>query len=141
MSLDLLAVQDQIITKLKELPQDVYETSTPDDSKLNFDSSGNILPYIVVEFSDMEDAPGAGGILSSKYNVGMSYIIVSCIGPTERSSRQVAGVVREKLTGFNPTDAGELRTAGGGVSYTSQTSKVNRFVSELAFTFPVNTVW
>jgi hypothetical protein len=141
MSLNLLAVHDQIITKLKELPQDVYETAPPEDSKLRFDPSGMILPYIVVEFSDMYPSVGGAGIVSSKYDVGESYIIASCVGPTQRSSRQVADLVRDKLMGFQPTDGGELKLFGGGVGYTAEDPKPNRFISELGFSFLVNTVW
>jgi hypothetical protein len=141
MSLNLLAVQDQITAKLNELAQDVYETTPPEDTKLRFDANGMALPYIVVEFSDMYENALANGILSTRYDVKTSYIIVSCVAPTERASRQVAGAVRDKLTGFKPTDAGELRLEGGASGYTSLDVKPNRYVSELAFTFPVNTVW
>jgi hypothetical protein len=141
MSLNLLAVQDDITAKLRELPQDVYETSAPDDSKLKFDTNGMVLPYIVIEFADMYDSPDAAGIISTKYNLKTSYVVVSCVAPTERSARQVADVVRSKLTGYSPADAGEMSLAGGGLSYTVADSKPNRFVSELGFTFPVNTVW
>lgn len=141
MSLNLLAVQDEIAAKLRELPQDVYETSAPEDTKLKFDTNGMILPYIVVEFSDMYDAATGSGILSSRYDIKTSYVIISCIAPTERSSRQVAQVVRDKLTGFKPADAGEMNLTGGGLAYTIADSKPNRFISEIAFTFLVNTVW
>ena len=141
MSLNLLAVHDQIITKLRELPQDVYETAPPEDSKLKFDPSGMILPYIVVEFSDMYPTVGGAGIVSSKYDVGESYIIASCVAPTQRSSRQVADLVRAKLMGFQPDDGGELKLFGGGVGYTAEDPKPNRFISELGFSFLVNTVW
>ena len=141
MSLNLLAVQDQITTKVNELAQDVYETTAPEDARLRFDANGMILPYIVIEFADMYESPQMGGILSSKYDVMTSYIIVSCVAPTQRAARQVAEAVRNKLTGFIPTDAGELVLSGGGVSYTAENPKANRFVAEIAFTFPVNTVW
>lgn len=141
MSLNLMAVQDQIAAKLRELPQDVYETSAPDDSKLKFDANGTILPYIVVEYADMYESLEPGGLLSTRYDVKTSYIIVSCIAPTERSARQVAELVRDKLTGFTPEDAGELTQAGGGIAYVGQDVKPNRYISELAFTFPVNIVW
>jgi hypothetical protein len=141
MSLNLLDIQDEIIEKLKEIPQDVYETSAPDDSKLKFDPSGNILPYVVVEFSDMQELGVGNGITSSKYNPMQSYIIVSCIGPTERSTRQVADVVRNKLTGFIPEDAGELRLAVGSRVATLQDTRPNRYSSEVAFVFIANTVW
>lgn len=141
MSLNLLAVQDDIVAKLRELSQDVYETAAPDDTRLRFDANGMILPYIVIEFADMYEALGAAGIVSSKYDVKTSYVLVSCIGPTERSARQVAGLVRDKLSGHIPVDAGEMKLAGGGVSYATQEAKPNRFITEMAFTFPVNTVW
>lgn len=141
MSLNLLAVQDDIATELRTLAQDVYETSAPDDSKLKFDVNGMILPYIVIEYSDLYPSISGNGILSSKYDIKASFIIVTCIGPTERSARQVANVVREKLTGYKPVDSGELVQAGGSVSYVSQDAKPNRYVAELAFTFLTNTVW
>ena len=53
MSLNLIAVTDQITTQLNLLPQDVYETAAPEDTKLKFDASGNLLPYIVVQYADM----------------------------------------------------------------------------------------
>jgi hypothetical protein len=141
MALDLLAVQDDITAKLRELPQDVYESAVPDDSRLRFDANGMILPYIVIEYSDMYEMPTANGILSTRFDTKMSYIIVSCIGPTERSARQVANMVRDKLTGYVPVDAGEMKLSGGGISYTKSETKLNRYMNELAFTFPVNIVW
>jgi len=140
MSLNLISVQDEITAKLNELSQDVYETSPPEDSKLKFSSSGILLPYIVIEFSDMYDGAYIGGITSSKYDVKSSFIVVSCIAPTQRAARQVAGLVRDKLAGFTPVDAGEL-TLSGGTSYTVSELKTNRYISELGFTFPVNTIW
>lgn len=141
MSLDLLAVQDQIATKLRELPQDVYETSAPDDSKLKFDTNGTILPYIVIEYSDMYESGQSKGILSSKYDMAESFVIVSCIGPTERSVRQVADAVRNKLTGFIPVDAGELKFSGGNRYFAGQDARPNRYVAEVSFVFAVNIVW
>jgi hypothetical protein len=140
MSLNLLAVQDQITDKLKELPQDVYETTAPDDSKLRFDANGMILPYIVILFSDMYESPDSRGILSARYNTGTSYVDVLCVGPTQRSARQVADLVRDKLTGFIPEDAGELRF-NGGTRYAGVDPRPNRYEAELSFVFPVNVVW
>lgn len=140
MSLNLLAVHDQITAKLRELPQDVYETSAPDDSKLRFDANGMILPYIVISYSDMYEGTGSRGILSGRFDTGVSYADILCIGPTERSARQVADLVRDKLTGFVPTDAGELRF-NGGARYAGIDPKPNRYEAELSFVFPVNTVW
>lgn len=141
MSLNLLAVHDQITAKLQELPQDVYETAAPDDSKLAFDANGNLLPYIVVQFSDMYPSSTGNGVVGAQYDVGQSYIVVTCVSTNQRACRQVADSVRSKLTGFSPSDAGELRPAGGSIQYANPDSKPNRYVTEVGFTFPVNTAW
>lgn len=140
MSLNLLAVHDQITTKLRELPQDVYETSAPDDSKLRFDESGNLLPYIVVQYSDMY--PGnANGITGARYDAAQSYALITCVSANQRASRQVADLVRDKLTGFTPEDAGELKFTGGAVDYANPDVKPGRYTAEVGFTFIVNVAW
>ena len=141
MSLNLIAVTDQITTKLEELPQDVYETAAPDDSKLRFDASGRLLPYIVVQYSDMYPTGVGNGILSAKYDAAQAYALVTCVSENERASRQVADAVKNKLVGFQPTDAGEIRFEGGAITYASSEAKTKRFVVEIGFLFQVNTAW
>ena len=141
MSLDLLAVQDQIVEKLQELPQTVFVTAVPDDEKIAYNSSNLFLPYIVVLFSDMREAPNGRGITSSRQNAGTSYCVVQVYAPTERATRQVVNLVRDKLTGYQPIDAGEMRLSGGKSYSTVETNAVpKKYVSEVAYTFIVNTV-
>ena len=141
MSLDLLAIQDQITTKLNELSQDVYEISVPEDVKIKNGANGLFLPYIVAVYGDMQESALGRGILSSRYNSGTSYCVIECVGPTQRSARQVANLVRDKLTGFKPTDAGELRLVGGNNYTNMDGSNVPRkYISEVSFIFTVNTV-
>lgn len=140
MSLDLLAVHDQITAKLKELPQDVYEIDVPADDKIQFGGNKLFLPYIVVTYGDMIES-GSRGIVSVRENLGVSYALIQATAPTQRAARQVANAVRELLTGFQPTDAGELRLEGGR-HYTVQANNTvpKRYVAEVAYTFVVNTV-
>jgi hypothetical protein len=71
----------------------------------------------------------------------MSYCVVQSYAPTERAARQVANIVRDKLTGFKPTDAGEMRLSGGRTYSTVESRAVpKKYISEVAFTFVVNTV-
>jgi hypothetical protein len=141
MSLNLIAVHDQITAKLRELPQDVYETSAPDDSKLRFDANGRLLPYIVVQYSDMYPTGTGNGITGAKYDAAQSYALVSCISENERASRQVADAVKNKIVGFQATDAGEIRFEGGAITYATPDGKAKRYVVETGFLFQVNTVW
>ena len=142
MALSLLPVQDQITTKLKELPQDVYENAVPDDAILAHSPTGKLLPFIVANYSGFVQMPGERGIIGARYDIGRSYLNVYCIGPSERSSRQVADLVLDLLTGFQPTDATELEPENVGKPFVihDSTSKPVKYVSEVSFTYAVNTV-
>lgn len=76
-----------------------------------------------------------------RYNSGVSFCAIECVAPTERAARQVADLVRDKLLGFMPTGAGELRPIGGQ-SYTSnETNAVpKKYISEVAFRSTI-TLW
>jgi len=141
LSLDLLAVQDQIVTRLETMAQDIYVTAVPEDSKVTHGPNGLFLPYVVVLFADMKEAASGNGITSVRHNPGISYCVVQTFAPTERAARQVSNIVRDKLTGFKPTDAGELRLSGGKTYSTVEYNAVpKKYVSEVAFMFIVNTV-
>jgi hypothetical protein len=93
-------------------------------------------------YGDMAESSRGRGITSVRDNAGISYAIVRCIAPTERAAREVAGLVRDKLVGFKPVDAGELRLAPGGRNYVDAdaNSSPQRYVAEIPFVFIVNTV-
>ena len=80
-------------------------------------------------------------IVGAKYNGAQSYMLVSCIAQNERATRQVADAVKNKIVGFQPSDAGEIRFEGGAIAYSAIETKPNRYVTETGFIFPVNTVW
>lgn len=139
MGLSLLPIQDEIITKLQELAQTVYENGVPDDAALEY-SNGTMLPFIVPFFGGFARSSDARGIVSVRQDLGESYCIIQCAGPTERSSRQVADLVREKLTGFKPNDAGELKPAGNSrVVLPDFSSRPAKYITEVTFRYAVNT--
>lgn len=142
MALSLLPVHDQITAKLEELPQTVYATGVPDDATLEYDASGLLLPYIVPSFSGLIQNRLERGITGPRQDMGRSYVSVMCVGPTERSARQVLDLVIDKLTGFEPTDAGYLSPESVGRPYIDSDtgSRPVRYVAETVFTFAVNTV-
>lgn len=139
MGLSLLPIEDQIITKLKELPQTVYENGVPDDANLAY-SNSTMLPFIVPFFGGFARALDGRGITSVRQDLGESYIIIQCVGPTERSSRQVADLVRNKMTGFTPSDAGEMVPASNSRYVTPDfSSRPAKYISEVTFRYAVNT--
>jgi hypothetical protein len=139
MGLSLIPIEDQIIAKLEELPQDVYPNGVTDDTTLKY-ANGIMLPFIVPFFGGYTRAIDGRGITSSRQDLGESYVIIQCVGPTERSSRQVADVVRDKITGFKPSDAGEMIPSGGSRFVTPDfSSRPAKYISEAIFRYAVNT--
>lgn len=142
MSLALLPVHDQITQKLKELPQSVFENSVPDDTELAYTPDGMMLPIIVVVYSGFIQRANERGITGPREDLARSYADVMCIGPTERSVRQVFDLVTEKLTGYEPTGAGFLLPETSGKPYIvyDANSKPAKHVIDISYSFAVNTV-
>jgi hypothetical protein len=137
----ILSVQDAITTKVNELSQDVYVTAVPDDVKIKHSTTGLFLPYIVILFADVQEAANGQGITSSRNNLGVSFCAIECVAPTERAARQVAELVRDKLVGFIPTGAGEMRIAGGRTYGSVDTDAVpKKYTSEISFRYLINSV-
>jgi len=142
MALSILPIQDEITNKLKELNQDVYENSVPDDTSLAQDSSGVMLPFIVIVHSSMTQRANERGITGPRQDTGRCYADVMCVGPNERSARQVLDLVVDKLTGFQPNDAGILMIETSGKPYTTYDGGARpvKYVAEASFYYSVNTV-
>jgi hypothetical protein len=139
MGLSLIPIEDQIVAELKEMPQTVYENGVPDDAQLEY-SNGTLLPFIVPFFGGYSRSLEGRGITSVRHDLGESFIIVQCIGPTERSSRQVADAVREKMTGFQPEDGGPLTpTINNRPVLPDFSSRPAKYISEVTFRYSVNT--
>jgi hypothetical protein len=139
MSLQLLPVQDAISAHLRELPQTVYENTAPADELLEY-SNGTMLPFIVPIFGGYSRAIQGRGITSVRDDLGETYVTVACVGPTERSARQVADLVLDKLTGFKPVNASELTPASNtGTLVFDNSIKPVKYISEITFVFYVNT--
>lgn len=139
MGLSLLPIQDEIVARLKELPQTVYENGVPDDADL-IHANGIMLPFIVPFFGGFARSLQDRGITSVRHDLGESFVVIQCVGPTERSSRQVSDIVRDKMTGFKPNDAGELTPIANSRNLTPDYStRPVKYISEVTFRYAVNT--
>jgi hypothetical protein len=139
--MSLLAIQDAIVTKLKELAQDVYDDGVPEETKLRFSTDGIMLPYIIVEHAGVVPSINGSPISGVAGASGKSSTTILCIGPNQRSSRQVAGLVREKLTGFKVATSGELTPSLAPYTYIDGNARPIRYVTEITFDFITDTVW
>lgn len=137
----LLQIQDAITAKVNELPQDVYEDGIFEETKLRFNADGVLLPYIIVEHAGVTPSAQGMPISGIKGASGQSSVSILCIAPTARASRQVAEVVRSKLTGFLTAGAGELVPDSAPFTYIDGNAKPIRYVTETVFSFITDTVW
>ena len=138
----LLQVQDAIVTQLRNnLAQDIYDNGVPEDAKLRFDANKNLLPYVVVEHAGINSIDLSMPITGVKDASGESACSVLCIAPTQRASRQIAELVRANLIGFQAAGSGELKPITSPFTYVNAEAKPIRYISELVFTFSLNTVW
>ena len=142
MSLSLLPVQDQITAKLRELAQDVYENSVPEDAELEYAPSGEMLPHIVVQYSGFIQRANERGVTGPRQDLARSFADIICIGPTERSARQVYDLVSDKLTGFEPTGSGMLFPETSGKPYVvyDPNGRPPKYAVDISYSYPVNTV-
>lgn len=142
MALAMVPINNQITTKLKELPQDVYETSIPDDSVVRYDTNGLMLPYIVAVYSGFVQLNMERGITGPRQDLGQAYARFMCVAPTDQAARVVADAVTDKLTGFQPTDAGMLMPEVVGKPYAmyDSNSRPMKYVVEVTYKYAVNTV-
>jgi len=142
MALSMLPIQDQITTKLRELNQDVYDNGAPEDASLSYSVDGVMLPYIIVNYAGFVQLSTERGLTGPREDLGRSYVECICMGPNERTVRQVADLVVDKLTGFQPTDAGVLFPETTGKPYVKLDTGARPavYASEVGFTFAVNTV-
>lgn len=140
--MSLLSIQDAITAKLNELPQTVYENIIPEDKILEYNANGNLMPFIVAQYSGMVLDRLSRGIVGVRSDSGLSYVEVLCVGPSERSARQVAGLVRDKLTGYAPTGAGQLEPEASGKPYgvSDASNRPIKYVVSVPFIFSVNSV-
>lgn len=137
----LIAVQDAIVLRLKELPQDVYDDGVPEETKLRFSEDGILLPYIIVEHAGVIAQANGKPITGVAHASGESSVTILCLGPNQRSSRQVAGLVRSKLTGFKVAGSGELTPSLSPYTYIDGNARPIRYVTEITFDFVVDSVW
>lgn len=142
MTLNLLPVQDVITTKLSEISQTVYENSVPDDALLSHSTDGLMLPFVVIRHAGFIQPANERGITGPRQDLGRSFAEIMCVGPTERSARQVLDLVTDKLTGFQPEGGSLLTPEGIGKPYAvyDSSGKASKFVSDITFSYAVNTV-
>lgn len=118
----------------------VYD-DLPEAEQVPRDTTGEILPYIVITFSSpvpLNDSRlMAFGELNQGYMMGVQ---VDCWGPTRSIAGSTAGAARRVLLGFVPNEAcDEIRTTGGAqFSMRAQGALPSRAMEQIRMLVPMN---
>lgn len=129
-------VQEDIFAALDAaMAQPLYETAIPDSQTAKRDSSGKVIPYIAIQFGDLNDAGNTsfGGVRTSDYEMP---VYVQCVGPTAKVARQIANRVRDQMLGLDFEWTSEIRKRpGGGVfNMVASTGATEAYVAASSFT-------
>lgn len=133
MSLDTTQAETDIINRLKTVavPR-VYTTEVPDGVSPTY-------PLIVVYFGDPARITTDRGIVTTRDDTLRGYALVQIQAPTDAAANIVKNKVRANLTGYRPTDCGEMMLEGGfSYSRSSSTAPPTIYYREVAFSWLTN---
>lgn len=128
-------IQEAILTALDSaLAQEVVEQAIPDAQTVKRDSSGNIKPYVAIQFGDLQQGVGR----SFAGPRGDDYILpvyVQAVAPTAKIARQIINKVRNVMLGADYPWSGNVRKRSGGMLYpiNASNSATEAFVSPASF--------
>lgn len=135
MSLDTTSAEADILARLETIVPRVYTTEVPD-------GISPVYPLIVVYFGDPIRIGTDRGIVSTRNDTLRGYGLVQVQAPTDAAANAVKNRVRNALTGYRPTDCGEMMLEGGfAYSRSSGAAKPTLYYREVAFSWLTNLSW
>lgn len=112
----------------------LYVSEVPEDDQINW-NNGLFSPYIVLSFGGPIRSARDKGIVSTKYDTTILYCTVEVYAPRSDDAALIKDDVVKRLTGFRPTDCGEM-VLEGGLAYSRASNDVRPtiYVESTAFT-------
>ena len=101
--MDFFDTQEHILERLRatDIPN-VFEVGVPPGLILPT-RQGYHLPYLLVSFGGLSPvAMRNQGIESSKWDLKWTNVAIECVGASQRDTRRVSAIVRERLEGYIP---------------------------------------
>jgi hypothetical protein len=116
MSLDGIAEQEAIITRLSVLCGGRIYDSVPEEEELERDDDSQLVkPYIVVSFGDVTPTFEDRSLAGEEDQPQLMVTVVECWGATMGQVRRTAGAVRGLLVGWSAgPNSTQVRLGRGG---------------------------
>ena len=140
--IDPTQAYEDVIERLRDnLSIKVYETQVPEDSELEY-SNGIPLPFAVVYTGAPTRAARGRHITNSRNDTTLLTWVIATYGARPSEARLYKGQVINLLTGWTPSDCGEM-TLDGGWTYSRSSNSVRptQFIEEVAFMARSNLSW
>lgn len=113
--LNLSRLQDEVLGYFKsKVPQPVYEQGIP-DAETVVKVGGKIVPYIALQFGDIQERASGRGFSGVRYNEYDLPIYIQVVAADPKIARKIASEsVLDALLGVQFDWAGQVRKRSGG---------------------------
>ena len=114
-------------------PWDVYADEVPEDGTINW-KNGLFDPFVVVYFGGPIRSGTDRSLISTRYDSTVLTCTVEVYAPKAQDARSIKGKITDMLTGFRPTDCGELTIAlTNQYSRASNNVRPTNYISAVGF--------
>lgn len=132
------ATQEEILALLDaQFVQPIVEQGIPDINTV-LRHNGQIVPYIAIQFGDLQNSTGKSFIGPRGHDYDMP-IYVQCVAPDPKIARQLQNKLVNVLLGISFDWSGNMakRPGGGMFPMTNSNSATEAYVSASSFGLPV----
>lgn len=123
----------EIEARVKTVANRVFVTEVPPGTPTP------AYPYVIIRFGGPVRGYRDRHITSTKNDTMIAYCTMQVISETDASARDLADRIRDAVTGYIPTNCGEMACEGGmAYSNATNTNPPTKFFREVGFTFRTN---
>jgi hypothetical protein len=136
MSLSTKAYREDIRSEISSICSRVYDAQVPDNT------TAPKRPYVVLYWIRPVRTGTDHHLHSSRPDTRRAGLIIQVTSDTPGSAAAVADAIDNALSGFRPTDCGEMIPEGRlPFSFSNSVPRPSTYTEELYFTFTTNHSW
>lgn len=141
MALTTYPFRTDVLNRLGQLPQKVYADQVPEDKEINW-QDGLFDPFTVVFFGGPVRSAVDHHLTGTRNDTTLLYVTIEVNAPRADVAALIKDQIIDLLTGFRPTDCGEMVLEGGGqFSRSSNDTRPTVYIASTAFITRGNLSW
>lgn len=143
MALSTAAFRADVLARIRTANPNaqVFESEVPEDADIPY-PNGLFSPFYVVYFGGPIRAARDRGLVSTRNDTTIVYCTVEVYAPKASTAALLKDRLVDLITGFTPTDCGEM-TLEGGLAYSraSNTVRPTQYIDSTSWTTRSNLSW